>query len=156
MPQKSEMGPVMPATHKFRPKLRSLPAASLLLCAGCSAAIAYSGQDISKLTTKSHVHESFGEPENCGTKIDYEEKPTEFEEYRTRRKISEPDVAGIHLLLGLETLGLFEPFNLLSQAGITTWSTLFGQTVRFDYDDFGKVKQVYINGTRMENRASLP
>jgi hypothetical protein len=109
--------------------------------------IAYGGQDVEKLANKDQVHESFGTPRTLGDG---------FEEYRTRRKISEPQVAGVNLILGAETLGLFELLNFPQAILQTTWSTLVGQTLRFEYDGSGDIKGVLINGTPMKDRAALP
>ena len=109
--------------------------------------IAYSGQDVEKLANIEQVHASFGAPTTSG---DF------FEEYWTHRKISEPQVAGVDLLLGTGTLGLFEVWNFPQAILQTASSTLFGQTLRFVYDRKGDIIEVQINGTPMKNRAVLP
>lgn len=129
----------------------SLLASCALLSAGCSALIAYSGQDVKKPTTKDQVREAFGTPDTLGDDDD-----RAFEEYRTRRKISEPTVAGVNFILGVESLGALELWNFSVAVVRNTWGTLFGQTLRFEYGSNGEVQRVYINGTLMEHRASLP
>ena len=129
----------------------SLLASCNLLCAGCSALIAYSGEDMGKLANKQQVHESFGTPTNLG-----KEGGREFEEYHTRRKISEPTVAGVSFILGTGTLGLFELWMFPAAVCQNTWTTVFGQTLRFEYADNGDVQEVLINGTPMRLRAQLP
>ena len=124
---------------------------SNLLTAGCSSVIVYSGQDIEKLVNKDQVHDSFGMPTNLGNG-----EGCDFEEYRTHRKISEPTVASVNFILGTETLGLFELWNFPGAILQTTWTTLVGQTLRFEYGSNGAVSQVLINGTAMKDRASLP
>ncbi len=122
-----------------------------LLSAGCSAAIAYSGQDVGKLANKDEVHQSFGTPDKAGTT-----DGPEFEEFRTRRKISEPKVAGVDLVLGVESLGLLELWLFPTAVLQNTWTTLVGQTMRFEYGRTGDVQRVLIDGTPMEQRATLP
>jgi hypothetical protein len=118
---------------------------------GCSAAIAYSGQDVGKLANKDQVHESFGTPSKVGKADGHE-----FEEFHARRKISEPTVAGVDLILGVEALGLFALWLFPTAVLQNTWTTLVGQTVRFEYASTGEVQRVLINGTPMEQRATLP
>jgi hypothetical protein len=131
--------------------LGSLFASCNLLCAGCSALIAYSGEDVGKLANKTQVHESFGTPTNLGN-----EGGREFEEYRTRRKISEPQVASVTFILDAETLGLFELWMFPATILNSTWSTVVGQTLRFEYAENGDVVEVRIDGTSMKARAQLP
>lgn len=130
--------------------LGSLLASCNLVCAGCSALIAYSGQDVGKLANKTQVHASFGTPTNLGN-----EEGREFEEYRTRRKISEPQVANLIAIADIMTLGLLELWHFPAGICQNTWTTIFGQTLRFEYDDNGNVKEVFINGTPMRLRAEL-
>ena len=123
-----------------------------LFSAGCSSLIAYSGRDVEKLKNSDQVRETFGTPTNLGK----DDNGREFEEYRTRRKISEPAVASVNFILGTETLGLFELWNFPAAIVQNTWVTFFGQTVRFEYGSDGTVENVCINGTLMEHRATLP
>jgi len=122
-----------------------------LLCAGCSALIAYSGEDVGKLEKKEQVHKSFGTPIKLGIA-----DGQEFEEYRTHRKISEPEVAGVNFILGAESLGLLEIWMFPAAILQNTWNTLIGLTLRFEYGSNGDVVDILINGTPMEYRASLP
>jgi hypothetical protein len=133
--------------------LRLLTVLSILplFCGGCSALIAYTGEDVAKLANKGQVHESFGAPTNSGAG-----DGCEFEEYHTRRKISEPTVCAVCLILGLESGGIFELWNFPAAICRSTWSTLVGQDLRFVYTGNGEVKQILINGTPMDCRASLP
>jgi hypothetical protein len=129
----------------------SLLVSGNLLCAGCSALIAYSGEDIGKLGNKTQVHESFSTPSRIG-----DEGGVEFEEYCTRRKISEPQVATVDFILGAETLGLFELWMFPAAVCQNVRTTLVGQTLRFEYAQNGDVKRLLIDGTPMELRAQLP
>jgi hypothetical protein len=119
--------------------------------AGCSSLIAYCGQDVEKLATKDQVRKSFGAPDGLG-----DADGREFDEFRTRRKVSEPTVAGVNFILGAETLGLLELWNFPVAVVRNSWVTVFGQTLRFEYGSDGRVERVYINDTLMEHRASLP
>lgn len=144
--------------HSFRLLflLSGWSALTLVLSGGCAAAIAYTGQDIKQLETRDQVQESFGKPAQMGEAKDYSGKTVEFDEFRTRRKISEPLVAEGHFFLDLVSLGLLEPVALLAQAGQTSWATVFGQTLRFEYDEDNRVKEIYINGARLEHRRFFP
>jgi hypothetical protein len=129
---------------------------SILLCgnlltSGCSALIAESGQNVAALTNKSQVHQSFGTPDNSGSAAG-----GDFEEFRTRRKISEPTVASVNFMLGMETLGLVELWNFPAITLQNAWNTLVGQTLRFEYGSHGEVQDVLINGTSMKSSAQLP
>ena len=131
--------------------LGSLLASCNLLCAGCSALIAHIGEDVSTLANKAQVHESFGTPTKLGN-----EGGREFEEYYTRRKISEPQLGSVTLVLDVMTLGLFELWMFPNTICQTTWSTLVGQTLRFEYAENGDVLEVLIDGTPWRARAQLP
>jgi hypothetical protein len=113
--------------------------------------IAYSGENVGKLANQAQVHESFGTPAKSG-----DDDGTQFEEYHTRRKISEPHVAGVELILSVETLGLFELSMFPCRFGHFFWTTLVGQDLRFEYGSNGNVERILIHGTPMESRASLP
>jgi hypothetical protein len=128
--------------------LGSLLASCSLLCAGCTALIAYIGQDVGKLANKTQVHESFGTPTNLGNEGGYA-----FEEYRTRRRISEPEVADLFFKYDAMTLGLFELVVFPAAICQTTWSTLVGRTLRFEYAENGDVLEVLIDGGSMKARA---
>jgi len=106
---------------------------------------------MSKLANKNQVHESFGTPTTSGST-----DGQLFEEYHTRRKISEPTVAGVCLIVGVESFGLFELWTFPSMICRTTSTTLFGQDLRFEYASNGDVRNILINGTPMSLRASLP
>jgi hypothetical protein len=119
-----------------------------LLCTGCSAMIAYSGQDVRQLANKDQVRDSFGVPLLQGI-----DDGRHFDEYHTRKKISEDQVAVACAVADLQTLGLFE-FVLFPYAVCrTTCPTLAGQKLRFEYGEKGEVEQVLINGVRLEQQA---
>jgi hypothetical protein len=124
---------------------------SNVMCAGCSALVAYTGEDVGKLVNKDQVHASFGTPTNCGN-----EAGSEFEEYRTRRKISEPTVAMVCCILDAETLGLFELWQFPGSVCQNTYTTIAGQTLRFEYAENGDVQRILVDGTPMNMRARLP
>jgi hypothetical protein len=122
-----------------------------VFCAGCSALIAYSGEDMDKLANKEQVQESFGTPAKSGN-LDGQE----FDEYHTRRKISEPTVAGVQLILGMQSCGLLELLMFPAAVCHCTWSTLVRQDLRFEYASNGDVERILINDTPMKSRARLP
>jgi hypothetical protein len=119
--------------------------------AGCSAFLTYSGEAVGKLANKERVHESFGTPSKTGTSDGHE-----FEEYHTRRKISEPTVAGVQLALGMQSCGLLELWMFPATICHCSWTTIVGQGLRFEYASNGDVERILINGTPMESRARLP
>jgi hypothetical protein len=131
--------------------LGSLVLSCSLLCAGCSALIAQSGQDVSKLANKDQVHESFGTPTRSG-KAD----GCEFDEYCTHRQISEPRMACACVALDGYTLGLFELVMFPVVVVKNTWTTFAGQTVRFEYSCYGDVQRVLINDKPMDLGVRLP
>jgi hypothetical protein len=108
--------------------------------------IAYSGEDVGKLANKDQVHESFGTPTNAGI-VD----GREFEEFHTRRKISEPNAASACLMVSAGSFGLFELFMFPVSVCQTTAAGLFGQDVRFEYGHNGEVERILINGRPMES-----
>jgi hypothetical protein len=120
-------------------------------CAGCSALIAYSGENVGKLANREQVRESLGTP--CKSRDDNGHR---FDEYHTRRKIAEPNVAGVNFILGVESLGVLELWMFPSTLCQWTWTTLAGQDLRFEYGTNGEVERVLIDGMPMESRASLP
>lgn len=136
-------------------KMRNLPVASLLLCAGCSAAVAYIGENPEKFKTKSQVQKSFGTPVNVGSDKDRKNEPCKFEEYHTRRKISDPNSARTYLIADVFYLGMPEIFFLGDMVFQGAKSTLFGQTIRFEYDEFDQVKGMLIDGTYQESRVTF-
>jgi hypothetical protein len=141
----------------MQPGSRILPVFCTLLlccnvfCAGCSALIAYSGEDMDKLGTKEQVHASFGTPCKSG-----EDHGLQFEEYYTHRKISEPHVAGVDFIMGVESVGLLELWMFPVTVCGYTWTTLVGQDLRVEYASNGEVRRILINGMSMESRAHLP
>jgi hypothetical protein len=118
---------------------------------GCSAGIAFCGEDVKKLTTKDEVRESLGKPDQC-----VEADGGGSDEYHTHMKISEPTVAGVSFIMGVETFGLFELVGFPYVMCETVWRTLVGQDLQFVYGSDGQVVEIRLNGTRMEDRASLP
>jgi hypothetical protein len=126
-----------------------------LLCAGCSALIAYSGEDVRKLANKEQVHESFGTPTRYGN-----EQGRDFEEYHTRKKISEDQVAGGSIIADASTFGLLELVLFPYAVCHTAWTTLAGQTLLFEYAENGDVTGVCIHGATIDQQAqhywSLP
>ena len=141
----------MPAHSRALRSACTVLVCSSLCCAGCSSLIAYSGEDMDKLANKEQVHASFGTPCKTGT-----EHGRAFEEYHTRRKISEPRVAFAALAVGVWTFGLLELWDFPYALCRYTGTTLFGQDLRFEYGSNGDVKDILINGTPMRERARFP
>jgi len=115
--------------------------AGVLLTSGCSVYIAESGSDLSKLTTREQVQEEFGKPCASG-----ETEGQPFEDFRTRRKISEwyrSWALGNGIVF---TFGLAEFIDFPAELMLLGRRTLFGQDVRFTYDSAGKVTRVYLDG----------
>ncbi len=104
--------------------------------AGCAPLLHYSGMDLDRFKTREQVHKSMGRPDHFGYLLEGE---GEFEEFRTHAKISDPAQAGRDLLLDLATFGLFDPFLLPQAILVATIPPLIGCTVRFEYDQNGKI-----------------
>jgi hypothetical protein len=117
------------------------------LSTGCSALMARSGEDLGKLSTREQVHQVFGEPLFLDT-VD----GTPFEEFLTRRKISEMDLAG-RLSMGLAmTYGLLEFVEFPTELYRNGERIVLGQSLCFHYDQSGVVKAVYLNGEKLHTR----
>ena len=84
------------------------------------------------------------------------EQGRDFEEYHTRKKISEDQVAGGSIIADASTFGLLELVLFPYAVCHTTWTTLAGQTLLFEYAENGDVVEVRIDGTSMKARAQLP
>lgn len=110
---------------------------------GCSAYIARSGQDLGHLKTREEVREAFGTPTIKQTA----EQPT-FDEFHTRRKIADRDAAYMWGIGAGVTGGLSEIIVLPAVLGQYAGRKLVGQTIRFEYDKFDHVSQVYLNGRK--------
>ena len=133
-------------TSSGMPPMRSaclLLIASTPLLGGCSCLVASSGKDLRLLTTKGEVRAQMGEPTRSGV---VEGKA--FDEYRTRRKISEEGTVrmagagmGFAMTFGASELITF-PVELCTAGG----RTLMGQDVRFVYDAEGKVTERFLDG----------
>jgi YD repeat-containing protein len=111
------------------------------LFAGCSVYIARMGKDLDRLATREQVHADFGEPCRTGT-VD----GNAFEDYRTRRKMSErlrscEQGMAFVMTFGVGELGWF-PYELY----LLGRRTLLGQEVRFVYDDAGRVIGIHLDG----------
>ena len=108
---------------------------------GCSAFVAASGTDLAKLQTRDEVRQKFGEPVAVGTA-----DGVAYEEFSTRRKISD-NSKGIYICMyDVATLGLTEVYLLpyvLCEAGRRS---LLGQTIRAEYNAAGEVVGVRYNG----------
>src|SRR5436190_661603 len=118
--------------------------ANAMLSSGCSSLIARSGSDLSTLTTREQVHAQFGDPSSEDV---VEGQPVE--DYRTRRKISEP-VRSVHLGMSVTmTYGVGELFAFPSELFLLGQRTLVGQDLRFQYDSNGVVTSVLLDGKQL-------
>ncbi|MBV9121755.1 MAG: hypothetical protein JO112_00160 [Planctomycetes bacterium] len=116
---------------------------STLSFTGCSLLIARSGMDLQTLTTREEVHHKFGPPLATGT-IDGHP----FEDFHTRRKISEPErSAGWSMGLAM-TWGLVEFYLFPHEVYLLGRRTFLGQDIRFTYDSAGKVATVFLEGEK--------
>ena len=114
---------------------------AMLFTTGCAHMIAESGLDLGALPNKEAVHEAVGQPIASGT-----EDGLYFEEYRTRRKLAEPQPLrcwgeGYAMLLVM-TCGLSECITVPHEAFILGRRTLLGQPIRVTYGDDGAVHDV--------------
>jgi hypothetical protein len=121
--RQSGLGAQMRAGSWFLRIFCKLPACCLVLCTGCSALIAYSGANVEKLANRDEVHKAFAAPDRSADGYD---------EYHTWRKVSEPQVAGVDLLLGMETLGVLELWNFPSTTLECAFTALVGQDLPID------------------------
>jgi hypothetical protein len=116
-------------------------AALALFNSGCSSVVAYTGQDLSPLVTRAHVHQEFGEPTDSG-----ETDGAFYEEFQTRRKIREEE-RSVGLNMGSSmTFGLIEFVSLPAELYRDGERILRSETLRFEYDQSGNVMKVYLNG----------
>jgi hypothetical protein len=104
-----------------------------LLPVGCSALIAQSGKDVTSLKTREQVRREFGAPTESGTTADGHA----YDDFRTRRKISDVDpAAGLCFVM---SFGLSEFVAFPEELYENEQRLLLGQTLRFEYDATGNV-----------------
>ena len=116
------------------------------LSGGCSSLIACAGQDSSAWGTKTEVRAEMGEPVANGV-----EDGVAFDEYRTRRKISEAGTIGMSGR-GMKFAVTFGASELIAFPRELYWlgsRTLFGRNLRFTYDAAEKVTRVFLDGERL-------
>jgi len=120
--------------------------ASIPLTSGCSVFIAEMGKDLSVLKTRDDVHAAFGDPVAIGTA---DGKP--FEEYHTRRKISDYERLGEgYCMLWAATFGGIELLCLPHELYLQGRRTVLGQTLRFRFDAHGTVTGATLDGQELE------
>ena len=114
----------------------------LSLNSGCSVLIARSGKDLHNLATREQVHASLGEPAAAGI-----ENGQPFEEYHTRRKISETDTLRVYALgMGIiYSYGVYELIAFPKELYLLGSRTLRGQTICVTYDGNGNVSGFYLD-----------
>lgn len=121
---------------------------AILLCVGavppatgCTYAVVTSGKNLSEVKTAEQARAEFGPPVGSGVA---DGKP--FEEFRTHRKIAEPNKV-IYLMMGYAvTFGTGELIWFPQQSFIAARRWVCGQTLRFVYDEHGKVTTVVHDG----------
>jgi hypothetical protein len=113
-----------------------------LSATGCSYHIAASGKDLGTVTTREQIHAEFGPPVAGGVT---EGKP--YEDFRTHRKIADDflSIQGARLASGY-TLGLAEVVLWPAVCLDTARQVVFGQDLRFVYDEKGDVTAAVRNG----------
>ena len=116
------------------------------LSGGCSSLIACAGQDSSAWGTKTEVRAKMGEPVANGV-----ENGVAFDEYHTRRKISEVgtmEMSG----RGMGFVMTFGASELIAFPRELYWlgsRTLFGRNLRFTYDAAENVTGVFLDGEQL-------
>jgi hypothetical protein len=112
---------------------------------GCAALIAGSGQDLADLKDRTEVHAVFGPPAAAG-----EDDGQPFEEYTTRRKISDPRSIGpgMAMVYGA-TFGLYDLIGVPYELYLTGRRTVQGQRLRFTFDVDGQVIAVGFDGEQV-------
>jgi hypothetical protein len=113
---------------------------SSLISSGCSSLLARSGVDLSALATREQVRAEFGEPEASGTTED-----GYYEEYHSRRKISDPVIASAYGMMFVMYFGLGEAVSLPIEAGRLASTTISGQEIRVTYDSADQVDRILID-----------
>ena len=109
-----------------------------LASTGCAAVLAASGKDLRDLKTREDVHATFGNPVATG-----EMEGLQYEEFVTRKKISDSSLAGPGAMAYVITVGLYDLIGFPYQLYVVGRHTLLGQVLRFSYSADGKVVGVY-------------
>jgi hypothetical protein len=120
--------------------LRLLFCACALLPCACSAFLAEAGKDLGpsgSITTREEVRKQLGTPVQSGE---------EFDEYITRRKISEPYRANSERMDAYCSFGFYEYFEFPKEFYLFLVRTFAGQTLRFTYGPDGKIVFVTVDG----------
>lgn len=118
-----------------------------LASSGCAAKIAGLGTDPTKFETIEEVHAKFGQPDAGGT-LDGKDGAF-YEDYITRRKIATYPLCtsgpgyGIALVM---TLGTVDLLMISNELCLSAKRTLTGQTLRFIYDNNGKLIKLQLDG----------
>jgi hypothetical protein len=125
--------------------LRFLAMVLVLSSTGCSLLIAESGQNIDRLQNREEVVAALGKPTQVG-----EQDGKAFEEFETRRKIAERSIYSAHISISIaHSMGLAEIVLCPYQLWMVSKRTLFGQQIRFIYNDQGEVIEVIYDGEQI-------
>jgi hypothetical protein len=112
----------------------------LLPIQGCSALVALSGEDLSRLKTREEVHREFGFPFETGVK-----DGLAYEDFQSHRKVRE-DWMGMGIAMMDATTCFMAEFYLFPfEVYEGTRRSIFGETIRFLYDESGRVRHITVD-----------
>jgi hypothetical protein len=118
----------------------------VLLSSGCAGLLSDRGQDISKLATREQVHATFGEPVASGLEDSKDGHGASWEAFHSSAIIANP-YRGPGYGMGVAmSLGLTELVDVPIQLTHLTQALLFGEELRFSYDEGGQLTYATING----------
>jgi YD repeat-containing protein len=126
--------------------------AAALVSSGCSSAIAFSGTDVSNISSRSEAHRQFGTPAKVVTAGGDEVE--DYEIYHTHVKVSEPQRGTEYLLGDLLTTGLAELILFPYEMVMVGHTTFAGEDIRFNYDPNGNVTGIIVNGEAIASRTN--
>jgi hypothetical protein len=115
-----------------------------LLTSGCAGMISGVGTRLLFLTTREEIHAQLGEPTVSGFA---DGEP--FEEYHTRRKISEAGTLRLgdgYAMAWVATLGAIDLICVPHELYLLGRRSLLGQTVRVTYDEAGTITDLRLDG----------
>jgi hypothetical protein len=120
----------------------------VLPAAGCTAVLVAGGKDVSELATRDDVRREFGMPLAADQAGD-----ESHDDYHSRRKIAKGrDWEQAYLMVTALSLGISEVFVFPVEISRTCSWLLFGQDIRFTYDQSGNVMKVEVDGYPVVHR----
>jgi hypothetical protein len=118
----------------------------ILLSSGCAGLMSDCGQDISNLATREQVHATFGEPVASGLEDKKDGHGCTWEAFHSTAIVANP-YRGPGYGMGVAmSLGLSELVDVPIQITRLTQASLFGEELRFSYDEGGRLTYATING----------